>query len=710
MSNDPFAPVRATSPAKAQAKPDEWEIVSPVPPGAKTAPNKHRELGKPIKIWPYEDHAGQLLGYIARFDGPNGKEFRPLTLWRLKAGSETSWRWVGWPAPRPLYGLRRLAERPSAPVVVCEGEKAADAAARLLPAFAAITSPNGSKSCDKADWSPLRGRAVTVWPDADAAGLAFAKAVVRAACDAGAASVTVVTPPQGVPVGWDAADAEAAGWNEKRAAELVASAVPANEENGPRRRRPRQRDDVIGAIISTEGVELWRDASGATYATVPVGAHFENWSLRSFGFGRWVSGLYYRKTGVALPTQALEDIRRTLDIKAYEDGVEYEPFVRVGSYNGTIYLDLCDDAWRVVEITTRGWRVIDRPRVKFLRSASARALPEPVAGEMIERLGGFVNVANQDDFKLIVSWLVSALRPGSPFPILIVNGTQGAGKSVLCRLLRSLIDPDVAMICAVPKDERDLVLAASNTWICAYDNLSDVSGFLPDALCRLASGSGFRTRALHTNNDEAVFSVQRPILLNGIPTLTEQADVGRRAVVINLASIPPERRQAEGDFWMEFESVRARILGTLLDGVARALSAVDKIRIDRPGSMADFEKWSMAAAPAFGWRPEEFQTAYRNNQAVVVDDTFEADAVAVAIKDFMSVHPDGWEGPPAALQVALDEATPERIRKSRSWPKTPAQMGNRIKRAKPLLEHKGFAVDRRHSGTRTIIIVPPRAR
>jgi putative DNA primase/helicase len=324
-------------------------------------------------------------------------------------------------------------------------------------------------------------------------------------------------------------------------------------------------------------------------------------------------------------------------------------------------------------------------------------------------LRGFINVPNEDDFKLIVSWLVACLRPGSPFPILIINGTQGTGKSVLCQLLRSLIDPDLAMVSAPPKDERDLVLAASNTWINAYDNLSDVSGFLPDSLCRVASGSGFRTRALHTNRDEAVFSVQRPILLNGIPMLTEQADVGRRSIVINLAGIPPERRQAEGDFWKQFESVQAGILGALLDGVSRALSAIDKIRIERVGSMADFEKWSMAAAPAFGWRADEFQVAYRKNQAVVVDDTFEADAVAVAIKDFMSGHPDGWEGAPAALQVALDEATPERIRKSRSWPKTPAQMGNRIKRAKPLLEHKGFIVERKHSGTRTIIIVPPRS-
>lgn len=551
---------------------------------------------------------------------------------------------------------------------------------------------------------------MTVWPDADAAGLAFARAVAKCAAEAGAASVAILSPPQGAAVGWDAADALAAGWDERRATELASAAAPVEKGSAPRYRRKRQRDDVIGAIVNTEGVELWRDQSGATYATVPVGSHLENWSLRAFGFERWVSGLYYRKAGLALPTQALDDIRRTLDIKAYEEGTQYDPFVRVGSHNGKIYLDLCDDAWRAVEITAKGWRVIERPAVKFLRSASARALPGPDAGDVIERLRGFVNVASDDDFKLIVSWLVAALRPGSPFPILIINGTQGTGKSVLCRLLRSLIDPDVALICAAPKDERDLVLAAANTWISAFDNLSDITGFLPDALCRLASGAGFRTRALHTNRDEAVFSVQRPILLNGIPTLTEQADVARRAVVINLATILPEQRQAEGDFWIEFAALRGRILGVLLDGVSRALSAIDSIQVDRPGSMADFEKWSMAAAPAFGWSAQEVQTAYRRNQAVVVDDTFEADAVAVAIKDFiMPKHPDGWEGAPATLQIELDEVTPERIRKSRSWPKTPAQLGNRIKRAKPLLEHKGFTVERRHSGTRSIIIVPPRS-
>jgi putative DNA primase/helicase len=155
--------------------------------------------------------------------------------------------------------------------------------------------------------------------------------------------------------------------------------------------------------------------------------------------------------------------------------------------------------------------------------------------------------------------------------------------------------------------------------------------------------------------------------------------------------------------------VRPQIVGALLDAVSRAVRDIDTTKLDQPGSMADFEQWSMAAASALGWTAKEFQVAYRNNENTVAEDTFEADAFAIAVHKFITEQrPDGWQGTPAELLVDLDNATDERIRKSRSWPKTPAQLGNRLKRAKPMLEHKGFAVDRRHSGTRTITIVPPR--
>jgi hypothetical protein len=120
------------------------EAVVPVPADAPAAPLEDLELGKPAQIWRYPDAAGDTLGYVYRFDPPGPrKEYRPLTLHRTN--DKLDWRWETWPTPRPLYGLDKLAERPSAKVIVAEGEKSADAAQKLLPDHVTVTSPNGQQ-------------------------------------------------------------------------------------------------------------------------------------------------------------------------------------------------------------------------------------------------------------------------------------------------------------------------------------------------------------------------------------------------------------------------------------------------------------------------------------------------------------------------------------------------------------------------------------
>jgi DNA primase len=197
----------------------------PLPADAPAPPTTHPALGRPNQSWPYEDAAGGVIGYVLRFDGADGKEFRPLTLWRDSVSGRLEWRWESWPPNRPLYGLEELADRPVAPVVVCEGEKATDAARRLLPSFVVVTSPNGNKSAEKADWSPLRGRDVVIWPDADLPGDEYAKGVSKCATDAGAKSIAIGSPPNGVDEGWDAADALEEGWTTADAAKFIADAV-----------------------------------------------------------------------------------------------------------------------------------------------------------------------------------------------------------------------------------------------------------------------------------------------------------------------------------------------------------------------------------------------------------------------------------------------------------------------------------------------------
>lgn len=216
---------------------DGWRVLLPVPEDAPTPPARHAKLGTPSTTWTYRDRDGRTLCLVLRFErADGGKEFRPLTYCAHTDGKR-SWRWQGPPDPRPLYNLDRLAAHPAATVIVCEGEKAADAAAHLLPEprFVTTSSLNGAESPGKSDWSPLAGRAVIVWPDHDEPGQHYALKVRRLAQEAGAASAGILSLPLPHPEtdeagaaalssgfspwrrpkhgkGWDAADALAEGF------------------------------------------------------------------------------------------------------------------------------------------------------------------------------------------------------------------------------------------------------------------------------------------------------------------------------------------------------------------------------------------------------------------------------------------------------------------------------------------------------------------
>lgn len=225
--------------------------IIPVPDEVRGWFPPHR-LGKPSARWVYRDAGGQRLFVVARLDHERGKDVLPLT-WCEGPDGQRAWRWQGLPAPRPLYGLDRLAERPDAPVIVVEGEKAAHAAAGLLPDHVVVTSPGGAKAADKADWSPLAGREVTVWPDADDAGASYAHDVARLSHKAGAASVAVVDVPEGLPDAWDLADPAPEAWDETTISQLLSAA---------RQSRPEQHRDGVtltrASDITPEAIDwIW---------------------------------------------------------------------------------------------------------------------------------------------------------------------------------------------------------------------------------------------------------------------------------------------------------------------------------------------------------------------------------------------------------------------------------------------------------------------
>ncbi|MCQ4158802.1 DUF6371 domain-containing protein [Roseomonas sp. GC11] len=192
---------------------------------------RHTKRGTPAKVWHYLDRAGKLLFAVARFNTPaGGKEVLPL----IQAGM--AWRWAAPPEPCPLYGLDRLAARPDAPVLLVEGEKAADAAASLFPEHVAMTWQGGSSATGKADLSPLQGRRVVIWPDP---GRQAAAALVPLLEDIGAAAVAVVKVPAGWPEKCGLADTPPDGVTPEVLAGLLteaeAQATEAREEASERR-------------------------------------------------------------------------------------------------------------------------------------------------------------------------------------------------------------------------------------------------------------------------------------------------------------------------------------------------------------------------------------------------------------------------------------------------------------------------------------------
>jgi hypothetical protein len=173
-------------------------------------------------------------------------------------------------------------------------------------------------------------------------------------------------------------------------------------------------------------------------------------------------------------------------------------------------------------------------------------LPEPQRGGSLEELRSFFNVDNEG-WVLIRAFLVSALRPALPCPILVAKGEQGSGKSTACRVISSLIDPRTSALRGAPREVRDLVAAARNSWLVCFDNLSHLPQDLADAACRLATGGGFGGRELYSDYDEAVFDATRPLVFNAIPDLgATRPDFLDRSLIIDFHDTSPRPGATKG--------------------------------------------------------------------------------------------------------------------------------------------------------------------
>jgi hypothetical protein len=252
------------------------------------------------------------------------------------------------------------------------------------------------------------------------------------------------------------------------------------------------------------------------------------------------------------------------------------------------------------------------------------------------------------------------------------------------------------MLRSDPRDARDLMIAALNSWLVGYDNLSDLPPWLSDALCRLATGGGFGTRQLYTDEEEMLFDSVRPVVLTSIADVVTSPDLLDRTVFLRLAPIPDEERLTKEELDARFVAAWPRVLGALCDAVSIGLRTRPGLRPRRLPRMADFALFAEAVCRGLGYPPGAFLEALEGNRK---------DADPVALDTFLIVPAlrrlvgqEEFTGAAAELLERLNELADEATRKQRGWPARANFLSNQLRRVAPNLRRSGIEVDLNRTG------------
>jgi hypothetical protein len=441
----------------------------------------------------------------------------------------------------------------------------------------------------------------------------------------------------------------------------------------------------IIAQLDAEGIEVFYSDDGRCYAQVSVKGHKETYRLESRAFKDWVSGISWKKLQEACGDHPMMQVVTILSSRAKFDTDERPPVnLRVAGLDKAFYIDLGTSNWEVVEVTANGWNVCADSPVLFHRPSQARALPYPKRGGSIRDLMRFVNAGSEDDFLLILAWLLMALTPNGPYPVLILSGEQGSAKSTTARVLKRLSDPNKPELRQLPKEDKDLKAAATNSHVLAFDNLSKLSPATSDSLCKLSTGGGISSRALYTDDEEATFEGKRPVILTAIEDVVDRPDLVDRALMPFLPALT-KGFMAESKLWEEFDALSGRIFGALLDCLVIGLRNLDSVEDHEQFRMADFARFILAAEPEFGLTAK-FIDVYRANRLSAKQEALATSTLASGIAAL--VADQDWLGSATALIKALedqDDVDRKQLPNSRN-------LKSVLKTVQPALRDEGIAV------------------
>lgn len=280
--------------------------------------------------------------------------------------------------------------------------------------------------------------------------------------------------------------------------------------------------------------------------------------------------------------------------------------------------------------------------------------------------------------------MVFVLFPDLPHPILVLLGEQGTGKSTAARIISSWIDPSPAQLRSSPRDIEQFAVSLSASHVAAFDNMSEIRGWLSDAMCRAVTGDAMVRRRLYSNDELSVLAYRRVIMLNGIVLGALRGDLAERVLRCDLGTITDGGRRQDSDVLDAWHKVHPRALGALLDVAAEVLSVLPHVHLGRLPRMADFARVLKAVDQVRGTRALDTYLGMAGNLA---EDVVEDDVVASAIRSFVTRN-GAWTGTSGELVDKITAPEP----RPKDWPASGQVMAGILKRTAPVFRSVGIEV------------------
>ncbi|MGH1570497.1 hypothetical protein ACRAWG_07220 [Methylobacterium sp. P31] len=391
-------------------------------------------------------------------------------------------------------------------------------------------------------------------------------------------------------------------------------------------------------------------------------------------------------TGKALKDAALSDVVAVLSARAVFDGPCEKIWSRIGRQGADVLIDLGTPDGRIVQITGGGYRILARSPVRFIRTPGMLELPDPIPGGRIEELRDLLALPDET-YNLVLAFLINILRPGGPYLCLLIEGEQGSGKSFLSSVLRRLIDPNQAEKLRLPENERDLMVLADALFLLVFDNSSGMSANVSDALCSLATGSGYVSRKLYTDGELYMMNATRPFIINGISDVATKSDLIERVIPVKLIRMEDNSRRTEGDMNAALEALRPRLLGAIYDVIACAIRNETFTATPAGVRMIDAAQWLAAAEPATGLPTGTIVEALMRCQNERIIERTNNDPVVVALRSALEEGP--LESTIAELLEAIKPIYPPRF-----FPDNPLKLSKHLDKIRTGLKLVGIHYER----------------